>query len=172
MSAEQVSGTLSKPKRKVFPKGLSDREMIEVRHIKNPNGCWEWIGSRDIDGYGQLTHKGRRVRAHRLSFQSFTGPIPIGMLVLHHCDNPPCVNPAHLYAGDQFQNESDKRERGRGPAGENNVKAKLSTSGVAAMRRMYAEGNGKISKAAVGRAFGVTKSTSTRIINSKLWIKK
>lgn len=71
-----------------------------------------------------------------------------------------------------MQNEADKRNRDRGPAGERNVKAKLIDEQIRAMRLMYAEANGTISKAAVGRAFGVSKSTSTRIINYKLWTKK
>ena len=159
-------------KRKSFPKGLSDPEMLNARCVKLPSGCWEWIGCRDPDGYGLMTYKGRVTRAHRLSFQVFKAPIEAGALILHHCDNPPCINPAHLYAGDQMQNEADKRNRDRGPAGERNVKAKLIDEQIRAMRLMYAEANGTISKAAVGRAFGVSKSTSTRIINYKLWTKK
>ena len=141
----------------------------KIRDFSMPlaNGCIVWTGARDKDGYGKSSVNGVDIRAHRLAWIHKNGPIPIGLWVLHRCDNPPCINPDHLYVGDQFQNEDDKRQRGKSPRGESNIKAKLSDIEIIEMREMYE--TGAYSKAALGRHFHVCKSTSTRIINGKLW---
>jgi hypothetical protein len=61
--------------------------------------CWVWTGSVISWGYGQASFDGRQQYAHRLSYKTFVGPIPDLMWVLHHCDNPSCINPDHLYCG-------------------------------------------------------------------------
>ena len=79
---------------------------------KVPGGCWEWTGCRDKGhgkGYGLM---GFNVRAHRYSYERFVGPIPRGMLVLHSCDNPGCVNPEHLRVGTDADNMRDRDSRG------------------------------------------------------------
>ncbi|MEU3432348.1 HNH endonuclease signature motif containing protein [Streptomyces sp. NPDC006863] len=73
------------------------------------HGCWLWTGPRDRKGYGRWGKK----LAHRHSWQEANGPIPEGMWILHHCDNPPCVNPAHLYPGTVVENVRDAVIRGR-----------------------------------------------------------
>ena len=83
---------------------------------KAPSGCWEWIASKTADGYGQFrypTSTSTTKRAHRASYDYFYGGIPEGKQVNHHCDNPGCVNPAHLYAGTQQENVDDLMARGR-----------------------------------------------------------
>ena len=77
------------------------------------DGCIEWPGSRNQDGYGNRWHEGRCMKAHRVAWMEVHGPIPDGMLVLHRCDNPPCVNVEHLYLGDQSRNMRDMSERRR-----------------------------------------------------------
>ena len=83
---------------------------------KTPSGCWEWIASTDRDGYGNFnypTSTSTIKRAHRASYDYFYGGIPEGMQVLHKCDNPPCVNPTHLYLGSNQQNVNDREDRNR-----------------------------------------------------------
>lgn len=77
--------------------------------------CWEWQAHTDRGGYGQFSpERSRQVAAHRWSLASHTGKsIPQGMFVLHSCDNPACVNPAHLRLGDHADNMRDRKERGR-----------------------------------------------------------
>ena len=65
-------------------------------------------------GYGTLRYKGKQMFAHRFVWEQFFGPIPTGMLVCHRCDNPPCVNPGHLFLGTWLSNQQDKWQKGRG----------------------------------------------------------
>ena len=66
------------------------------RTIICKNGCWEFTGGRDKDGYGKFTVLGVTLRAHRVAYDLCVGDIPKGALVLHSCDNPSCINPSHL----------------------------------------------------------------------------
>lgn len=80
---------------------------------REPDACWPWTGAT-IKGYGH-SHWGREhYYAHRKSWELAFGPIPDGMVVRHRCDNPPCVNPAHLEVGTQADNVADMIARGRG----------------------------------------------------------
>jgi hypothetical protein len=82
----------------------------------DPEQCWEWTGRRDSDGYGTFSVKCYPTRAHRFAWTQANGAIPDGLHVLHHCDNPPCVNPAHLFVGTNRDNHEDKMAKGRNRA--------------------------------------------------------
>lgn len=77
-------------------------------------GCLEWGGSRDLNGYGRLRKNGVNYRAHRLAYERTLGPIPTGLEVCHTCDNPPCINPAHLFIGTTLDNAADRERKSRG----------------------------------------------------------
>lgn len=81
--------------------------------IKMESGCWEWSGTRNSGGYGDIRVDCRTTKAHRYSWEIHNGPIPAGMLVCHKCDNPPCVNPSHLFLGTARDNVNDMIKKGR-----------------------------------------------------------
>jgi HNH endonuclease len=83
---------------------------------RGPADCWEWGGGKLREGYGRFAYGGNRNgRAHVFSFELHHGPVPDGLNVLHACDNPPCVNPAHLSAGTQTENMGQMADRLRWP---------------------------------------------------------
>lgn len=102
------------------------------------DGCWEWTGPRARGGYGILSH-GLLRRAHRISWTLTNGPIPVGLWVLHRCDNPPCVRPEHLFLGTGADNIADrqKKKRGRWLLGEDHHEAKLTEENVRYIRASY-----------------------------------
>lgn len=81
--------------------------------VSKSSECWNWSAYRGKTGYGVIGFRGKVVRAHRLSFTVHKSGIPQGMCVLHTCDNPACVNPAHLWLGTQTENCEDKCAKGR-----------------------------------------------------------
>jgi len=75
--------------------------------------CWEWKGKHIPAGYGRISYKGTEGYVHRYSYVEFVGEIPENQHVCHHCDNPPCWNPDHLFVGTHQDNMIDKSKKGR-----------------------------------------------------------
>jgi len=93
-------------------------QRLERGYTPDPNsGCWLWVrGQRNKKSlYGSLTFKRKVIYAHRLSYETFVGPVPPGLDVLHKCDTPACVNPQHLWVGTHTENMRDCMEKGRNP---------------------------------------------------------
>src|SRR5215831_7021758 len=93
-------------------------------HVSKADGCWEWTAYRDPAGYGRLgagSKKAGVILAHRFSWIIHFGPIPEGIHVCHHCDNPPCVRPEHLFLGSNADNHADMRAKGRSNYGDRNA---------------------------------------------------
>lgn len=83
-----------------------------VMHSKECGPCMEWQGAtKNGSGYGIIMMNGRHIMAHRLSYIFVNGPIPDGHVVLHRCDNPICINPAHLYTGTVYDSIQDAYNR-------------------------------------------------------------
>lgn len=78
--------------------------------------CWLWTATTTPTGYGKIRREdqGELVYAHRYSWELHYGPVPAGLMVLHHCDTPSCVRPDHLFLGDQVANMRDMAAKGRG----------------------------------------------------------
>jgi len=81
--------------------------------IDKTGNCWIWTGHIDMWGYGKSNYNGRAGSTHRISWMLNRGDIPIGMCVLHKCDNPSCVNPEHLFLGTHKDNAQDRSSKGR-----------------------------------------------------------
>lgn len=106
--------------------------------------CWFYTGTRDKDGYGQIgIGRGRQYRAHRVAYETFVGPISRGAFVCHACDNPPCINPSHLFLGSARENALDmwQKQRKEPLRGVHHPMAKLSDEQVADIRRLRADGH-------------------------------
>ena len=127
------------------------RQRFLAKVIQLPGGgCWPWAGYRGLKGYGTFPVKGQKgfrpKQARRVSWQLFRGRIPVGHCVCHHCDNPACVRPEHLYLGTPAENMADKVEKGRQSRGvkhaavcprrrgEENPMSKLTREDVLAIR--------------------------------------
>ena len=99
------------------PRPLEERFWEKVDRSGGPDACWEWTGALNREGYGHFRLVGSGssaiARANRVSYALEVGPIPDDLLVLHHCDNRACVNPKHLYLGDQSDNMNDMWSRCR-----------------------------------------------------------
>lgn len=91
-----------------------ERFWRNVDRSGGPDACWPWTGYRDPDGYGKTKWDGRSVRSHRLALLLTTGEaLPPTVFACHRCDNPPCCNPAHLFAGKSRDNVHDMLSKGR-----------------------------------------------------------
>lgn len=92
----------------------TDFEKKFFSQVQYSPDCWEWLGSTARKGYGQFYFQGKTKPSHRWSYEYFIGPLG-DLLCCHHCDNPPCVNPFHLFAGTAKDNAQDMVKKGRAP---------------------------------------------------------
>jgi hypothetical protein len=145
---------------------------MEFVDKNGPMGCWLWLGGKNESGYGSLNWKGKQSqRAHRISYQIHVGPLLADDVLRHSCDNPPCVNPAHLQPGTHADNMHDKIRRGRAwngplPRGERSHQAKLTEDSVRQIRMLSAAG---VSRIDLANTYGVSRATIRNVLNGKTW---
>lgn len=147
---------------------LDDIEILFWEKVdkRGPDECWLWIGGANADGYGRQRVGSKLHFSHRISYALAHGPIPDGMLILHSCDTPACVNPAHLRPGTQQENLAERSARKRTASGERNGRAKIGPDQVRAIRELHAAGE---TNAALGRRFSLHPVTVGDIVRRKLW---
>lgn len=149
--------------------------------IGGQDECWEWAAARDKNGYGQFWNPNRRTMdlAHRVAYELANGPLPpkkrgefgaVGVLVCHRCDNPPCVNPAHLFPGDAVANMRDcvAKGRNRPTQGQRNPRVRLTLDQVQKIRDSYSGIYGE--KSAIARAYGISTSQVSKILLRQVWV--
>ena len=124
------------------------------------DGCWVWLRDSMKSGYGRVVYRGKPWMAHRVSYEIANGSIPSGHYVCHHCDNPCCVNPSHLFVGTQQDNMRDAQQKNRRSVGEQHPNSKLTTRDVSEIRDELASGMRQVDIAA---AHGVRQSIISEI---------
>lgn len=155
---------------------MNTEQFLDNINRGEPDACWVWKAARsEAGGYGVLRWNARKEYAHRLAYEMRNGPVPPGLFVLHKCDNPPCCNPNHLFAGTAKVNTDDARTKGRlrgNPAkGREHAQAILNDDQVRAIRERYTVAKKKRGlQSQLGREFGVTQSAIWRIVNNKNWV--
>lgn len=142
----------------------------ESKFVTTPGACWIWTGTKDKNGYGKVSLAGSDLRAHQVAWiLQNKRPVPVGLCVLHSCDQPSCVNPDHLWIGSNADNMRDKVEKGRAIGahkGEAHHNAKLTADQVLKMRAMKADG---WTTAAIARWGGVSYMVCKRAIIGETW---
>lgn len=154
------------PERLSFQKGRSAHERFAQNVAESDDGCIVWTGGKLTGGYGSFRFQGKSWPAHRWAWAHAIGDIPAGQVVRHKCDNPPCVNLAHLELGAPAENSMDMVVRGRSLTGSSNPHARLVESQVAQIRALLADGQRRQDVASM---FGVSKPTIDQIATRKSW---
>jgi hypothetical protein len=144
------------------------------KRVHKTEGCWEWMGCRSYSpkypkssGHGQIRIDDRAVLVHRFSWELHYGPIPEGLVVCHHCDNPPCVRPDHLFLGTMADNTHDSMSKGRMPMGEAAPNARLTADQVREIRKVCEHRT--VSYMELGRRYNVSEATIRAIIRGLNW---
>jgi hypothetical protein len=156
------------------------RRFLKRVKIDDPDKCWEFKGSTNPWGYVYFEWPEKGINyAHVVSYRLFVGHIPKRhgrkkLFVLHKCDNPPCVNPFHLWLGTKKQNSEDMVSKGRSHhpnhKGENSLVAKLTQDEVNMIKELFATGKYHKQSKTLSKRFGVSPSQISRIVNAKSWV--
>ncbi|PWJ22819.1 HNH endonuclease [Branchiibius hedensis] len=150
--------------------GLTHAEIFAVTpKCVTSTGCIEWDGHRSQYQYGIIQSKSFGNRgAHRVAMDMALGErVPDELHVCHRCDNPPCVNPEHLFLGDDLVNVADMIDKGRHAHGERGGGSKLREDQVVEIINRYAAGG--IGRPALAREYGVSPACIQKITEGKMW---
>lgn len=144
---------------------LMDKVMPEAL-----SGCWLWDGKIAANGYGHFWLAGRTIGAHVASWRLHHGDSTQGLFVLHRCDVPCCVNPAHLFLGTSAENMADMARKGRAAGlrrkGKAHPLAKLTDESAAEIRKASASG---VPQRSIARRVGVSQSTVSAVVTGGRW---
>ncbi len=130
-------------------------------------GCWPWTRNKNKQGYGVIKVDGKNRYAHRIAWSLVRGPVPAKTLVCHHCDNPGCVNPDHLFLGTWHDNKMDAVAKNRQARGHRIGVSKLNNEDVWNIRIAYAKGDTSYPKLA--KTYGVTQRAIVCVVKRITW---
>lgn len=158
------------------PSDPAVRFWAKVDRSQGPDACWPWRAGRDRQGYGKfwvrsgVGETGRTVHASRVALGLFLGrPVADDKSACHHCDNPPCCNPAHLYEGSSDANANDRHSRGRDPHGERHGRARLTEELVRQIRAAYRPNTRGAGPVSLARRFGLSSRTVRNVVYRLAW---
>lgn len=139
---------------------------FEMKVIRK-EGCWDWKGVFDKNGYGLIPGNYQRLlRASRVSWFIHKGQIPKGIVICHTCDNVRCTNPDHLFLGTPKVNSEDMAKKGRSTQGIKNPSVKLSEEQVRKIKELLKTG---VTQKRISKDFNITRKTVGSIKNGKTW---
>jgi hypothetical protein len=144
-----------------------------LARVKKTSGCWIWTGGLNKAGYGTVKIFNKPKLAHRVSYEIHVGNLPVKILVCHKCDNPPCVNPDHLFLGTHRDNAFDSMKKGRFSInkrrGSKSHLSRLTESQVIQIRNRYVKGSRKNGSAGIAKDFNVQPNTISKIVTRRTW---
>lgn len=145
------------------------RRFFSKVDIRGENECWIWLGFIQVNGYGQVSYKGKPSKTHRISWLVHNGEIPEGMHVLHRCDNKKCINPKCLWLGTQQENVEDMLNKNRGyvPKGDKHGRSKLVLKEVIEIKEKY--NTGKYTYNNLSKEYNVSAVQIFRIVKNEQW---
>jgi len=153
---------------------LSEESEIFWSRVHKGRTCWEWQAGRTSAGYGLIYFQGSRQLAHRVAWQLEYGPIPEGRCVCHHCDNPRCVRPDHLFVGTHKDNMNDMHHKGRAgdhrwwrQPGRRHHKAKITQQQASEIRLLYATTDK--TQRQLASQYGVSQAAIWHVLHGKSW---
>lgn len=148
-----------------------ERLLRYVKRGASSDDCWMWLGSLLPRGYARFSLHNEAVGAHRVSYRVHIGEVPAGMCICHRCDNPPCVNPAHLFLGTNKDNIQDAltKKRMRFIRGEAHPMSKLTCQSVKQIRSEYKPGMSIQECVTIGAKFGVGINGVMSVVRGRTW---
>jgi len=150
----------------------TDKDLLKrfFKYVLKTDSCWYWWGAVNTSRkrgrrYGLFFYEGKPEYAHRISYCLHKGEILAGQQIMHSCDNPFCVNPAHLSIGTAQDNSNDAKDKGRIKKWENHGRAKLTNQQIEEIFSL----DGLVTRKAIAAKYNVSATNISSILNGKTW---